>query len=89
MKKLFSLILAAVMCISFAACGGNGNETQQGGSSTAETVVSTTLNRSIYDEVNGCFTNSYTQLTDSISGTMQLITLRVSDDDDTLRTEVF
>ena len=63
MKKIFSLILAAALCFSFTACGGNGNETQQGESSTTETVVAKKLNRSIYDEVNGCYTNSYTQLT--------------------------
>lgn len=41
------------------------------------------------DNIDGLDSDSYTQLTDSISGTMQLITLRVSDDDDTLRTEMF
>lgn len=41
------------------------------------------------DNIDGLDSDSYTQLTDSISGTMQLITLRVSDDDDTLRTEAF
>lgn len=41
------------------------------------------------DNIDGLDSDSYTQLTDSISSTMQLITLRVSDDDDTLRTEVF
>ncbi len=41
------------------------------------------------DNIDGLDSDSYTQLTDSISKTMQLITLRVSDNDDTLRTEVF
>ena len=41
------------------------------------------------DNIDGLDSDSYKMLTDSISGTMQLITLRVSDNDDTLRTEEF
>lgn len=41
------------------------------------------------DNIDGLDAESYQQLIDSISGTMQLITLRVSDEDDTLRTEEF
>lgn len=63
MKKMISIILVVVLCLCFAACGGNeGGDTQQNENSTAETVVSTNLNRSMYDEINGCYTNSYTQL---------------------------
>lgn len=63
MKKLLSFIIAVALCTFFVACGGNGNETQQSENSTSETAVAKTLNRSMYDEVNGCYTNSYTQLT--------------------------
>lgn len=41
------------------------------------------------DNIDGLDNDSYKQLTDSVSGTMQLITLRVSDTDETLRTEEF
>lgn len=41
------------------------------------------------DNIDGLDSDSYKMLTDSISGTMQLITLRVSDEDNTLRTEEF
>lgn len=41
------------------------------------------------DNIDGLDSDSYKQLKDSISGTMQLITLRVSNNDDTLRTEEF
>ena len=41
------------------------------------------------DNIDGLDNDSYTQLTDSVADTMQLITLRVSDTDETLRTEEF
>lgn len=41
------------------------------------------------DNIDGLDSDSYKMLTDSISGTMQLITLRVSDEDNVLRTEEF
>ena len=63
MKRIIALILAMVLCLGFTACGGSGDETQQGENSTSEIVASTTLGRSMYDEMNGCYTNSYTQLT--------------------------
>ena len=58
MKKLFSFIAAAVMCISFGACGGSVEPQQQ-----TQPTQSDVLVRSGYNEIDGSYYNSYTQLT--------------------------
>ena len=45
MKKLFALLLALVMCLTFVACGGN-NTTDQTGSDTTEATSEPTDNTS-------------------------------------------
>ncbi|MBE6886806.1 MAG: hypothetical protein E7484_00105 [Ruminococcaceae bacterium] len=57
MKKLISFIISMAMCLSFTACGSN-NEPQQ-----TQPVQSDVLVRSGYNEIDGSYYNSYTQLT--------------------------
>lgn len=58
MKKLLSFITAVALCLSFAACG-NKTEPQQ----TEQPAQSDVLVRSGYNETDGSYYNSYTQIT--------------------------
>ncbi len=46
MKKLIAILMAGIMLLSFAACGGNGNEdeTKKGETTVAETTTSPMVN---------------------------------------------
>lgn len=58
MKKLFSLVLTAVLCFSLAGCGGSDEPQQQ-----TQPTQSDVLVRSGYNEIDGSYYNSYTRLT--------------------------
>ena len=58
MKKLLSFIAAVALCLSFTACG-NKTEPQQ----TEQPAQSDVLVRSGYNETDGSYYNSYTQIT--------------------------
>lgn len=59
MKKIFAVMLCFLMVLSFTACGGNAVTEQE-----SETLpVSDVMVRSVYNEMDGSYYNSYTQLT--------------------------
>ena len=59
MKKIFAVMLCFFMVLSFTACGGNKSTEQE----NATLPVSDVLVRSVYNEMDGSYYNSYTQLT--------------------------
>lgn len=68
MKKMLCIFITAALCLSFAACGGKSEPQQSQQTENSAQAASRTLNRSIYDETSGCYTNSYTQLTVNVPG---------------------
>ena len=59
MKKLAAFALAVVVALAMTACGGRDKDERE----TAVPAVSDVLVRSVYNEIDASYYNSYTQLT--------------------------